>query len=142
MNQLLPISKSYANDFFNPFFETILAPHTNLLLKDFKETYPKVNLIEKKDSFEIIAAIPGFKKEDLNVTYEDGVLSIEGKYQKEEIKNENYLYKELIKSNFSRSFKFDDKDIDTKNIRTSYDAGELKLQISKKEKKSIQIKIN
>jgi HSP20 family protein len=110
-----------------------------------KGSYPKVNILEKEDFFEILAATPGMAKEDLEVKYSDGILSITGKSNQEELgTNDKWICRELKKSSFIRSFRIDENLLDIENIKSSYDLGELKIIVPKNKKKNKKdgIKIN
>ncbi len=145
-NSVDPYSKyselqSEMDDLFDEFFGNWNAPTFSVI----SGNYPKINVLEKKDSFEIVAATPGLTKEDLSISFKDGVLSIKGESKQDDLKeNEKYLCRELKKSNFFRSFRLDEKIIDTEKISSSYVNGELRVLIPKKEKqdeKHFQIEI-
>jgi len=98
-------------------------------------THSKVNVLDKKDHFEIVALTPGLSKEDLSISLKDGVLTIKGEHKTEDLKKEDrYIYNELTRNSFSRSFKLDTKTIDGDKITSTYVNGELKITIPKKEK--------
>lgn len=88
---------------------------------------------------------PGLKKEDFNISIENGVLCISGKTESEqEEKDKNYVRKEYSASSFSRSFTLPDN-TDEDSIAANYNDGILKLTINKTEvessvKKEIDIK--
>lgn len=134
--------QSEMDNLFDEFFSSWSSPPTFTTVVG---SYPKINVLEKKDCFEIIAATPGLSKEDLSISYKDSVLSIRGESKQEDLsENTKYLCRELKKSNFFRSFRLDDKIIDIEKISSSYVNGELRVSIPKKEKekeKSFQISI-
>ena len=109
--------------------------------------YPKINVLEKENCFEIVAATPGLSKDNLNISYKEGLLSIKGESKQDQLdKNEKYLCRELKKSNFFRSFRIEESLINASKITSSYNNGELRVILPKKEepKKAdpIQIKIS
>lgn len=117
---------------FDEFFGNWSDPPTFTVVSG---SYPKINVLEKKDHFEVIAATPGLSKEDLSISYKDGVLSIRGESKQDDLsENVKYLCRELKKSNFFRSFRLDEKIIDIEKISSSYTNGELRVCIPKKEK--------
>jgi len=157
MNRL-PILKSFFNESLDPYTEfSKLQSDMDVIFDDIfgnwnaptfsvvSGSYPKINVIEKKDSFLIVAATPGLLKEELSITFKEGVLSIKGESKQEELsKDSKFLCRELKKSNFFRSFRLDEKTIDANNITSSYENGELRVTIPKKEKeeeKHLEIKI-
>eukprot|EP00831_Metopus_contortus_P028147 TRINITY_DN23470_c0_g1_i2.p1 TRINITY_DN23470_c0_g1~~TRINITY_DN23470_c0_g1_i2.p1 ORF type:complete len:122 (-),score=23.86 TRINITY_DN23470_c0_g1_i2:98-463(-) len=59
------------------FFDDLFT-HRHLIEKEgpFK---PRVDIIDKDDSYVFIAELPGVEKEDINVNIQDGILTIEAK---------------------------------------------------------------
>lgn len=76
----------------NPFFQSsLLRPFWND-----EDEWPEMTMTEGLNIYEengnviIEASVPGIPEDKLNITYEDGVLKIEGKYEeKEEEKKKN-----------------------------------------------------
>ena len=67
-------------------------------------SYPPYNVIKKDDDHYLIEiAVAGFSKDDINLTLEKGVLTIEGK-KKEESKEDIYLHQGISARAFKRSF--------------------------------------
>ncbi|GIV41137.1 MAG: heat-shock protein Hsp20 [Vicingaceae bacterium] len=95
---------------------------------------PAVNVKETDKSFEIEMAVPGMKKEDLNIDLENDVLTIwaEQKDEKED-KNENYTRREFHYSSFRRSFQLPEQVVDAKKIDAEYKDGILYIHIPKKQ---------
>jgi len=127
---------------FNDVFGNCSAPNFSNLTG----TYPKINVLEKKNSYELIAATPGLSKEDISVQYKKGILTLKATSKQDPLeKGVSYLCRELKKSNFIRSVQFDTSKVDEKNISSSYVNGELRVTILKREKKeeeSININIS
>lgn len=91
---------------------------------------PAVNVVDNDNNYEIEVAVPGFKKEDFNVSIENGVLNISGKTEKEEEeKKKNYTRKEFSSSSFSKHFTLPDN-IEEKVV-AKYNDGVLKLTLNK-----------
>jgi HSP20 family protein len=66
---------------------------------------PSVDISETGEEYLIRAALPAVKKEDVNVTVEDGMLTLSGERQRaEELKDEKFHKVESFFGNFSRSF--------------------------------------
>lgn len=66
-------------------------------------SYPPYDLEKIEDNhYRLSMAVAGFTPEDLDITLQDGVLTIEGKTVKDE--NRNYLYKGIAGRNFRRTF--------------------------------------
>ena len=96
--------------------------------------YPKVNVYEYDDKVGVVAEIPGLDKKDLTVEVDDGVLTISGD-KKTEVDDPDvkYVYKELKRSSFKRSFKVDDATLNVSKISAKFDNGILNVTIPKKE---------
>lgn len=78
--------------------------------------------------------MPGFKKEDINVDIEGGVLTVSAERHsdyEDEDKKKNYIRKERSYGMYKRSF--DISEIDESAIVASYDNGMLKLVMPKRE---------
>tara|TARA_R110002049_G_scaffold298365_2_gene488044 strand:- start:2203 stop:2622 length:420 start_codon:yes stop_codon:yes gene_type:complete len=97
---------------------------------------PAVNVIENDKNYEIEVAAPGLKKDQFNVTVENGVLTISGNTtSEEEQKEKNYTRKEFTTKSFARSFTLPDS-IDEEDIKAKYEDGVMHLTLSKKEKEA------
>jgi len=97
-------------------------------------SYPRVNVADTKSEVRIEAEIAGLNKEDVSVEYEDGLLTISGD-KKTEIEDPEvkYVYKELKRSSFKRSFKVDKQTLEVDKISAKFDNGILNVSIPKKE---------
>lgn len=91
-----------------------------------------VNIHETKDAFHLELNAPGLKKEDINITFENRLLTISYE-QKEETESEDYktIRREFRFNSFRRSFTLSDK-IDSSGIQGKYEEGILKVYIPKK----------
>lgn len=91
---------------------------------------PNSDIIEKEKHYEIHLSIPGVKKEDVKITYEKDLLTIEGE-RKQEIKEEKskYFRREISYGKFSRSFNIGDAD--PNGIEASFTDGILNISIPK-----------
>lgn len=112
-----------------------------------KGSYPKVNIVEKEKEYQITAAVPGMTREELEITYIDGQLSLVGKSLNEKIeKDERFICRELKKSSFIRTFQVDQAKINPRSIRSSLLNGELTITLEKINKnpseEGVKIKID
>lgn len=92
---------------------------------------PAVDIKEEADQYLIYAEIPGIDPKDIEITCEDGVLSIKGECiseSKEEL--EKYTRRERVKSAFSRRFNLPDT-ADTESISARGKNGVLEIAIKK-----------
>ena len=97
--------------------------------------YPKVNVYEYDDKVGIIAEIPGLDKKQLDVSVEDGVLTISGdKHSAFENEGAKVLRRELKQSSFKRQFELGDL-LDGENISANFKDGILSVEVPKLEQK-------
>ena len=99
------------------------------------EWSPSADISETEKEYLVRADLPGMKKEDVKVTFGDGVLTIQGerKQHKEET-NEKYHRVENYYGSFNRSFSLPDN-IKADAIRCESKAGVLSVHIPKAEQK-------
>ena len=100
-NQLRPLSVGFDDVFDN--FESMLNLDTINV-----PNYPPYNIVKTgKHTYDVEVALAGYGKKDIDVTYEDGMLtikSIKDKETKEVEDNEGMLHKGIAKRMFSKSF--------------------------------------
>lgn len=94
---------------------------------------PAVDVLEENDTIVVRAEVPGIRKEDINISFENGVLTLEGKRDFEaESKDRNYHRVERSYGRFVRSFTLP-RTVDSDRIAASYDDGVLEVTLPKKE---------
>ena len=95
------------------------------------EWSPSVDISETGHEYLIRASLPAIKKEDLDVTVADGMLTLSGaRRQEEEQKNEKFHKVESFYGNFSRTFALPDA-IDDAAIRAESKDGVLTIHVPK-----------
>lgn len=120
---------------FDSFFDTFKDPFFHGALNSLQELNFNSTKVDVKDlgsSYELTAELPGFKKEDISLDYENGYLTIaaESDEQKEEkTDGENYLHRERCFGSVSRSFYIDD--VDSAKISAEFKNGVLKVELPK-----------
>tara|TARA_B100001079_G_C16023605_1_gene345563 strand:- start:33 stop:509 length:477 start_codon:yes stop_codon:yes gene_type:complete len=94
--------------------------------------YPKVNVYEYNDKVGIVAEIPGLNKKQLDVSVEDGMLTISGDKHGSLIEEQGakVIRKELKQSSFKRSFELGEL-LDGDNISANFKDGILSVSIPK-----------
>ena len=97
-----------------------------------KAAYPKVNVISNDTSVLIEAELAGYKKDEIDISVQDGVLTISGKASQstEQTDNVVYLLRELKRSAFSRSFKVGDQ-LDASDVDAKFNNGLLTIILQK-----------
>lgn len=106
---------------------------------------PMVDITENKDAFVIKAELPGIKKEDVKVSVQDGVLTLQGERNYENTEDDDKRHRvERFYGHFSRSFTLPEH-VDDENIQASYQDGVLELTLPKQEKtkpRAIEVEVN
>lgn len=101
--------------------------------------YPKTNISESKDNFEIEMLVPGLSKEDFHIALDKNLLTISYDKKEEKSSEKNLVKKEFTLRSFSRSFTIDEK-INIDDIQAKYENGILRLTLPKKEEVKISPK--
>lgn len=103
---------------------------------NFSETFsPKIDISEEKDKINVVAEIPGVKKQDIKITLQDNILTIEGeKKQETEKKEKNYYRSERMFGSFKRSFTLP-AEVDSEKVEAKFEDGMLNISLKKLEPK-------
>lgn len=105
---------------------------------------PSVDISETESEYQIKAEIPDVKKEDVKVTVEDGVLTIQGeRKQEKEEKGKKFHRIERSYGSFVRTFSLPDV-IEEEKVKAEFKDGVLNLHLPKSEKakpKAIEVKV-
>lgn len=90
---------------------------------------PLMNIVENNGEYKVRVLLPGVTREDVDITYADGLLTLEG--EKKETKAEGYelIRSELNSGKFSRSIRLSDK-IAPSSIKAKYVDGVLELTMN------------
>jgi HSP20 family protein len=104
---------------------------------------PRVDIREDEDKYYVMVDLPGMKKEDLQVTMNEGVLTIEGERKENETKEGEHVHRrERFCGRFARSMTFP-TDVDKDKIKARFENGVLNLELNKHEQtKPRQISID
>ena len=125
---LVPRRNSFdlLDDIFDePMFK---MPHSDMMKTDIKE---------HKHSYELVVDLPGYDKDNIKMSIEDGYLTINAKstHEVNEGNEESkFVRKERYYGECSRSF-YVGENIEDKDIKASYKNGVLNISIPKKETK-------
>ena len=128
------------DDFLTPFdkmFDQIVSTQFPEITKSVGvkpyqgSAYPKVNVYEYDDKVGIVAEIPGLDKKQLEVSVEEGVLTISGdKHSTFESDGAKVLRRELKQSSFKRQFELGEL-LDRDNISANFKDGILSVSVPK-----------
>jgi len=137
---LVPRKNSF--DLFDDFFDEDFFPTREFIPKK-ERNLMKTDIKEKKDKYLLDIDLPGFEKENINLSLKDGYLNIHAKVNKEDKKDddERFVHQERFYGECSRSFYVGD-DIKEEDIHAEFKNGILKVEIPKKqiENKAKEIK--
>ncbi len=133
------IKRNNGLTFFDDFFDDFFQPTTRTV-----NTSMKTDIIELENGYELQVDVPGFNKEDIKISLDNGYLTVEAKKEKEETKKEvHYVKRERFLGTCARSF-YVGEEIAKEDIKANYEKGTLTLFVPKegtnvKEKKYIEI---
>lgn len=106
--------------------------------------FPKVDIAETNEAFEIHAELPGIEKPDIRIAVQDGVITVKGhRESKSEEKGKKFHRVERSFGSFARSFSLPDN-VDEEHIHADFKKGILTLilpKTQKQEPKSIEVKL-
>jgi len=93
---------------------------------------PRANIHETPEAYEIQAELPQVKKEDVKVTFENGVLTLSGerKYEKKEGGGQKPLRVESAYGSFMRAFSMPE-DADAEKVDARFENGMLNVKIAR-----------
>ena len=138
-------NSNWLPDVFNDFFDTDFLPKVNT-----NTTAPAINVIEKKDEYDVELAAPGMTKEDFKVSLDEDrnlVVELDKKVEKTEENKEtgHYLRREFSYTKFHQTLLLPD-DVNRDTISATVENGVLKVvlpklqpQETKKERTMIEI---
>lgn len=105
---------------------------------------PSADISETEQEYLIRAELPAVNKEDVKVTLDEGMITIEGERKEDkETKNEKFHRIESFRGAFSRSFAIPDN-IDEKGIRAESKDGVLTVHLPKTKptaSKTVEVKV-
>ena len=114
-------------DVFNGFFRPPL-PHRSVR----KARIPAVDVAETDTAYQVKAELPGIRKEDLDVTVDDGVLTIKAEHNdnQEQTENGQLIRQERSYEKFARSLRLG-ANVDEETITAEYRDGVLHITLPK-----------
>ncbi len=101
-----------------------------------------MDLQASADEYTLTAMLPGLDAEEVDLQFNNGVLTISGEYKDNRIENDEYFFSELPVGKFSRAIEFNEP-VQHDKISASMKKGLLTVRIPKAEEakpKSIKIK--
>lgn len=113
------IERDLFNDLFTPAFF-----HGNA-------STMKTDITENEHEYLLEVELPGYNKEDVKLSLEDGYLKIEAEKKFERESNKKYLNREIFYGSTSRSFYVGN--VDMSLIKASFNNGILEVSVPKEE---------
>lgn len=102
---------------------------------------PRLDLVEGDEDYLLYVDLPGLTKEEIDITYQDGELSISGERKEEAREGQRFHRAERFFGRFHRAVSFQDVDVD--GIEASFENGVLSVRIPKqKESKPQRIEVS
>jgi HSP20 family protein len=112
------------DDFFNRYYEDEQDNSFKAMAMD---------IVEHEKEFELLANLPGFKKEDVKISVHDNQLVIEAKCENKKEEKKGTMYRcERYSGSFRRTLYLPDN-ADVTKIQAKMEDGVLKLAVPKKE---------
>jgi len=132
-------------------FNLALGRQANLNAENGQESqllegwFPAVDVYEDKDNLLVKAELAGVRKEDVEIAYQDGYLSLSGERKREEKHEDAEKYRaERWEGRFHRTISLPCR-VDAEKIKAAYNEGVLTITLPKAEEakaKQIPITVN
>lgn len=122
-----------------PHWATTSLPERLRWMEDRNEfSYVPVDIKENSDMYVLSALVPGLKADDITISLEQEVLTVEGNLNYEREEDGTYLVSERPSGSFKRSFKLPSA-IDAEKISAKLTDGILVVEIPKSESSQSRI---
>ena len=119
--------------------ESAFFGKTNPLYGKHGKNLMKTDVKESDDSYEVDIDLPGFKKDEVNVSLENGYLSISAAKGLDKDETDKYIRRERYAGSLSRTF-YVGEEVEPEDISARFEDGILHLNILKKEAKKVEKK--
>ena len=103
----------------------------------------KVDVRELEDSYLVEAELPGFKKDEIKISFKNGELTIDAEKREETeetSKDKNYVHREMRYSSMSRTLYFEN--VEKEGLKAKLNDGILEVKVPKTNSKSEDDYIN
>lgn len=137
MKSLFPVTNNdflFPDQVFNSFFNDFMKT------SDGSYSIPKVDIEDTDKAYILTTDLPGVAKEDINVTYDDNVLTLSAKHEetkeeKDAKEKKNYIRKERTSKVFCRQFSV--QNIQKEGIQANFKDGVLTIVMPKEDPKKV-----
>ena len=136
-NYIIRRNNDRTDDFFGDVFNDFFKP----VFYDEKAEGMKTDIKELDNAYEMDVELPGFDKKDINVSYNDGYVTVSAnKEEKEENEKDGKKYVRRERScSCSRSYYVGDQ-VQEEAVKAKYENGMLLLTVPKEEPKKLAAK--
>jgi HSP20 family protein len=108
------------------------------------KSFPTMDIAEYQSEYVVIAEMPGVKKEDVKITFEKNLLTVQGQRKSSEIPQDaRVLLNEMRVRDFSRSIRIP-VEVDVNDLSAELENGMLRIVLPKAEEakpKQIEVKV-
>ena len=120
---------------FGPFGQDFDSWFTPFFTKKTEYSLMKTDIVENDNGYDLIMEVPGFDKNDIDISVENGYLTVSAKCEKDNTEESEgrYVRRERVFGNASRSFYIGD--VPQESIKAVYSKGILTVTVPKEEKK-------
>jgi HSP20 family protein len=90
---------------------------------------PAMDVVEEENQYLIRADLPGLSKDDIEITYQGGILTLKGeKKTNQETKSGRHFLRERFEGKFGRNLQLPEK-VDVDRIEAHFENGVLELRL-------------
>jgi len=128
------MTPGYREPFGDVWFDRLFPEWPAMWGRTEREYLPTFDFYDKDGEYHLTAELPGVNKDDINVTINDGTVTITGKKEDTtEEEGKDYYLKETRGGSFSRQFRLP-TDVERDKVEARYENGILELVMPHKEK--------
>ncbi len=143
MTNLTVRSDRTGNRWLDPIFEDFFTL-PSIVDRRSDSFIPKTNITDSEDKLIFSFEVPGMKKDDIQVTVTDKLLSVKGNREaRMESEKEQVVRQEIITGKFERQFTLPEA-VRTDNIQAEYSNGILTIELEKRDEvkpRQVEVKI-
>ena len=133
MRSLIPFDGLFGDTVLDHFFDDVPT-----IYKDYVSV-PKADIEDLKDHYEVTCDMPGYTKDEIQVTYENGILSLSAKREDtKETKDADRKFIRRERSSAGLQRQFAVSGVKEEGIKASLKDGVLKVELPKSGKPEIE----
>jgi HSP20 family protein len=106
---------------------------------------PLVDIVESEQEFELLAELPGVRKNDVKISVQNGILTLNGQREQDhEAKGVHYHRTERAYGRFTRNFAVPES-VDEQKLSAEFREGLLRVRLPKAEKakpRSVEVRVS